>query len=129
MRERLTGFEGELKPRAMSLEGRELPGLVGSLIPEQTAQPCVSPLGWKDFGAVERDITDLKAAMKGHPETSVFMTSVSAGSFVNLNPNAYYKNDDEYTAKVIEVMRREYEAIAAAGFIVQIDSPDLAQRS
>jgi 5-methyltetrahydropteroyltriglutamate--homocysteine methyltransferase len=129
VRERLTGFEGELVPRAMSLEGREFPGLVGSLIPVQTAQPCVSPLGWKDFGAVERDIIDLKAAMKGHPEKSVFMTSVSPGSFVNLNPNAYYKDNDEYMAQVIDVMRREYEAIAAAGFIVQIDSPDLAQRS
>jgi 5-methyltetrahydropteroyltriglutamate--homocysteine methyltransferase len=129
VRDRLTGFEGEPLPRPMSLEGREFPDLVGNLIPVGVAQPCVGPLGWKDFGAVERDIADLKAAVGPADGRQVFMTSVSPGSFVNLNPNAHYASDDEYLDAVVDVMRREYEAIAAAGFIVQLDSPDLAQHS
>lgn len=129
VRDRLTGFEGEPKPRAMSREGREFPGLVGNLIPVGVAQPCVGPVTWKDFGAVERDIADVKKALRTAVGRQVFMTAVSPGSFVNFNPNAYYPSDEEYLAAVIDIMRQEYEAIAAAGFIVQIDSPDLAQHS
>lgn len=129
VRERLTGFEGGLERRAMSLEGRQFPELVGSLVPIQTALPCRDRLGWKDFAMVERDIANLRAALAGRDGTRAFMTSISPGSFLVFHPNGHYASDDEYMATVIETMRREYEAIAAAGFILQLDSPDLAQRS
>jgi 5-methyltetrahydropteroyltriglutamate--homocysteine methyltransferase len=129
VRDRLSGFEGEPVRRAMSLEGREFPSLVGNLVPIQIAQPCTGPLEWKDFRAVERDIATLKAATASMSDREVFMTSVSPGTFTNFNPNRYYPTHSEYLAAVIDTMRREYEAIAAAGFILQVDSPDLAQRS
>jgi 5-methyltetrahydropteroyltriglutamate--homocysteine methyltransferase len=129
VRERLSGFEGEPERRAMSLEGREFPTLVGNLVPMQIAQPCTGALKWKDFDAVERDIARLKAAMAGAGSRQAFMTAVSPGTFSNFNPNRYYPSQDAYMAAVVHTMRREYEAIAAAGFILQVDSPDLAQRS
>ena len=129
IRERLSGFEGDPVNRAMSLEGRQFPNLVGSLVPVPSAQPCTGPLKWTDFAAVERDIATLKAAMAGMEPRRAFMTSVSPGTFSNFNPNRYYPNDEAYLAAVVDTMRREYEAIAAAGFILQVDSPDLAQRS
>ena len=129
VRERLSGFEGEPVRRAMSLEGREFPSLVGNLVPVPSAQPCTGPLKWRDFGAVERDIATLKAAMAGIGGRQAFMTSVSPGTFSNFNPNRYYQSDDAYLAAVVDTMRPEYEAIAAAGIILQVDSPDLAQRS
>ncbi len=47
----------------------------------------------------------------------------------NHHPNDFYPNRDAYLSVIIDLLKREYEAIAAAGFIVQLDSPDLAQRS
>ena len=129
VRERLSGFEGQPVRRAMSLEGRQFPSLVGNLVPVPSAQPCTGPLKWKDFGAVERDIATLKAAMAGAGSREAFMSSVSPGTFSNFNPNQHYASDDAYLAAIVDTMRREYEAIAAAGFILQVDSPDLAQRS
>ena len=57
------------------------------------------------------------------------MTSLSPGSFTNFHPNRHYASREHYLAAIADVMKLEYEAIAAAGFIVQLDSPDLAQRS
>src|SRR5262249_19764113 len=124
--QRLNGFEGEPVRRPVSLEARQFPGApTGSV----WRQPCTGPLSWKDFSAVERDIANLREAIAGWPDKSVFMASVSPGSFTNFNPNHHYSNRSDYLGAVCEVMRREYEAVAAAGFILQLDSPDLAQRS
>jgi 5-methyltetrahydropteroyltriglutamate--homocysteine methyltransferase len=57
------------------------------------------------------------------------MTAVSPGSFTNLNPDHYYKDRAAYLGAATALLKREYEAIAAAGLIVQVDSPDLAMHS
>jgi 5-methyltetrahydropteroyltriglutamate--homocysteine methyltransferase len=129
VRGRLTGFDGEEIRRAPSLEARDYPNLPPGLAPVPSAQPCTAALAWKDFAAVEADIARLKAATRGHPDKKVFMSAVSPGTFTNMNPNRHYATQQDYIAAIVNVMRREYEAIAAAGFIVQIDSPDLAQHS
>jgi 5-methyltetrahydropteroyltriglutamate--homocysteine methyltransferase len=124
--ERLSGFEGPPIRRVTSLEAREFPDApTGSV----WQQPCTGPLTWRSFEAVERDIANLEAATASIPKRSVFMASVSPGSFTNNNPNRYYGSREQYLSAAADVMRREYEAIAAAGFILQLDSPDLAQRS
>jgi len=126
MRERLAGLDGEPAPRGLSLEAREFPEAPRGYA---TQTPCTGPLSWRNFGEVERDIENLKAAAVDAAGRKPFMTAVSPGSFVNAHPDRYYGSRDKYLAAVIEIMRREYEAIAAAGFMLQIDSPDLAQRS
>ncbi len=127
IRERLRGFEGDPVPRVLSLEARDFPsGGTGS---QFAMQPCTGPVSWQDFAPVERDIANLKAATAGLKDKQVFMTAVSPGTLTNQHPNRHYKSHRDYVDAVSEVMRREYEAIAAAGFVVQLDSPDLAQRS
>ena len=123
--ERLSGFEGEPVRRVASLEARQFPNApTGSI----WQIPCRGQLSWKNFAAVERDINILKEATNGLDKT-VFMASISPGSFANNNPNQYYNDRSAYLLAIAEVMQREYEAIAAAGFLVQLDCPDLAQRS
>jgi 5-methyltetrahydropteroyltriglutamate--homocysteine methyltransferase len=124
--ERLNGFEGEPVRRVLSLEAREFPNAPAGSVWQQ---PCTSPLSWKSFSAVERDIRTIKEAVAAFPGKEVFMASVSPGSFTNNNPNRYYSGRSDYLAAVCDVMQREYEAIAEAGFILQLDCPDLAQRS
>ena len=57
------------------------------------------------------------------------MTAVSPGTLANFFPNRYYPTRAAYLEAMSEVMKREYEAIVQAGFILQLDCPDLALRS
>ena len=53
------------------------------------------------------------------------MPSVSPSSCVGLMENRHYKDDEEHLYAVADALSEEYRAIAAAGFIVQIDDPRL----
>jgi 5-methyltetrahydropteroyltriglutamate--homocysteine methyltransferase len=127
--DRLAGFDSRIELRGASLEDREFFDSDDSQPTRMTLHPCVEKLKWKDFDAVERDIARLKNATLGLTTHQVFMTSISPGSFINFHPNRFYSSRKDYLRAIVDVMRREYEAIAQAGFIVQLDSPDLAQRS
>ena len=54
------------------------------------------------------------------------MTSPSPGQIGRFLRNQYYPSDEEYLYRLAEVMRREYRAIVEAGFLLQLDCPDLA---
>ncbi len=54
------------------------------------------------------------------------MTSPSPGQIARYLKNSYYKTVDEYLFTLADVMTREYRAIVEAGFILQLDCPDLA---
>jgi 5-methyltetrahydropteroyltriglutamate--homocysteine methyltransferase len=55
-----------------------------------------------------------------------FMNAASPGVVAVFQKNAYYPSEDAYVEAVGEALRIEYEAIVAAGFQLQVDSPDLA---
>ena len=120
---RVNGFDGPELPRPVTLDARQFPDYAGR---QQTMRPaCTSPISWKDFAPVEKDIANLKAALQGVAVEEAFMPAASPGTIANWHPNHYY-GSREYLSAIADVMKREYEAIAAAGFIVQIDRPDLA---
>ncbi|HLF71050.1 MAG TPA: hypothetical protein VI759_02715, partial [Dehalococcoidia bacterium] len=73
--------------------------------------------------AVKRDIENLKAAAGGAGE--LFMTSVSPGQVARFQGNTYYKTDEEYLWALANVLKDEYNAITDAGFVLQLDCPDL----
>src|SRR5690606_34591130 len=52
--------------------------------------------------------------------------AASPGVIALFQPNDFYRDADAYLEAVAEAMRVEYEAIVAAGFLLQIDAPDLA---
>ena len=54
------------------------------------------------------------------------MTSPSPGQIARYLKNTHYKTVDEYLFTLADVMQREYRAIVEAGFILQLDCPDLA---
>ena len=87
---------------------------------------CAGPLGWRDFAAVETDIARLAAATAADQPHDVFMSALSPGCFARFFKNEYYPNEETYLQAVADVMRREYKAIVDAGFILQLDCPDLA---
>jgi 5-methyltetrahydropteroyltriglutamate--homocysteine methyltransferase len=127
--ERLSGFEGPDEPRPVSLDEREFPGWAARRGFALKRPSCNGPISWKDFSAVERDIDNLKAASQAAGADEVFMTAVSPGTLANFLPNRHYPSREAYLGALAEVMQREYEAIVNAGFLLQLDCPDLALRS
>lgn len=131
MGERLTGFEkdkGIALRRADVLAFPELVrdrGNIGSLGSRNMA--VTGPIGWKEFGLVQRDLDNLKAALAqpGLKVEGAFMSSASPG-VVARNVNRYYRTDEEYLQAITDAMSREYRAIVDAGFDLSIDCPDLA---
>jgi 5-methyltetrahydropteroyltriglutamate--homocysteine methyltransferase len=54
------------------------------------------------------------------------MTAASPGVIAHFLRNEYYPSRDAYLARLVEVMKEEYDAIYQAGFVLQVDCPDLA---
>ncbi len=87
---------------------------------------CGAEVAYADRAPLGRDIANLTAAVETAGPTEAFMNSASPGVLVNYVPNFFYADDDAYRAALVEAMRPEYEAIHAAGFVLQLDCPDLA---
>ena len=125
----LTGFEGE-STAPIGAGDDEFPELAELLrpfaSPFQTRPACVGPVGWKDFASIEEDIANLKAATIGIEAEEVFMTSPSPGQISRFLHNQYYASDEEYLYALGDVMKKAYTAIVDAGFLLQLDCPDLA---
>ena len=136
---RLPGFMTGVEPYPATLfladlqrvtEGRTDPELAEILkhfaSPFQHRPACNGPVAWKDWPAAQADIDLAKAATQGAQAEDVFMTSPSPGQIARYLKNRHYKTDEDYIYALADVMRREYQAIVAAGFILQLDCPDLA---
>ena len=129
--DRLSGFEGE-RPHTypVRLDSADFPEWARQRAPRGLAAlrvpTCDGPIAWKDFDAVRREIEQMKTAVAGKTIHEAFLTAASPGVIASMLPNAYYGSDEEYLQALASVMRDEYEAIVEAGFLLQIDCPDLA---
>jgi 5-methyltetrahydropteroyltriglutamate--homocysteine methyltransferase len=130
VKDRLTGFDGESLPwpNADAEEFPEWTEMARQFAPPFQKRPaCTGPVAWKDWPAVERDIRNLRDAVDaGARAEEVFMTSPSPGQIGRFLQNRYYPDDATYLYTLADVMKREYQAIVQAGFILQVDCPDLA---
>jgi 5-methyltetrahydropteroyltriglutamate--homocysteine methyltransferase len=86
---------------------------------------CVGPLKYKDRSALDRDLAHLKAAATKSKPADVFMTAPSPGILTRFIINLHYPTEDAYVAALADMMKTEYRAIVEAGFVLQIDAPDL----
>jgi 5-methyltetrahydropteroyltriglutamate--homocysteine methyltransferase len=86
----------------------------------------VGPLSYAGQEAVQTDIANFKAALDGLSYVDAFLPAVAPGTIEHWLANDYYKTDDAYLDAIADAMHEEYKAIIDAGFILQIDDPDLA---
>ncbi len=87
---------------------------------------CTGEVTIRDRAPLVRDIENLKSAAANVGASDVFMNAASPGVITVFQDNQHYPSDDAYLQALADVMKEEYEAIAEAGFILQIDCPDLA---
>jgi len=122
VRQRLSGFGKEELPMPVTLDERDFPRYRFDL----KLAPCIGPIEWQDFSSVEMDIQHLKQASGEVQAEEVFMTAVSPGTLANFFPNRFYATREEYLTAISDALKREYDAIVQAGFVLQVDCPDLA---
>jgi 5-methyltetrahydropteroyltriglutamate--homocysteine methyltransferase len=93
---------------------------------DRMAPPAATgPVSYGNRAPLERDLKNLTAACRKANAAEGFINSVSPGVMTKFVPNMHYASEDAYVEALIEALRPEYEAIVGAGFILQIDAPDL----
>ena len=125
--DRIRGFEGENPDQVFPNRRLDYPEYyVGQPAPAGARRPlCVGPLGWKDKDALRTDIENLRSAVANAGIAEAFMPSPSPGIVAMRIPNAYYDSEEGYLGAIAEVLSEEYRAIVDAGFVLQIDAPDV----
>lgn len=86
---------------------------------------CLGPLSYRDRGPLDRDLAHLAAATAKAKPTETFMTAPSPGILTRFIINLHYPTEEAYVDALAEVLKTEYQAIVKAGFVLQIDAPDL----
>jgi len=86
---------------------------------------CNGPISVADARAAQTDVDNLKAALAAVKAEDVFMSAASPGVISLFFRNDHYPNHEAYLFAIAEAMKPEYETVAGAGFVLQIDCPDL----
>src|SRR4029077_1505976 len=89
---------------------------------------CHAPILYKGQDAVQMDIEDLQTACAGVAAEEAFITAVAPGSIITRRINQYYPSEEAFLFAIADAMKTEYKAIVDAGFLLQIDDPQLVTR-
>ncbi|MSQ98688.1 MAG: epoxyalkane--coenzyme M transferase [Xanthomonadales bacterium] len=130
--ERLTGFGGQSNLPKLS-DILEFPNVSSGYFNDpgvkhlnKNRPTCNGPVASKGTADAAVDIANFRHALASvHPEEA-FMNAASPGVVSMFLGNTWYKTEEEFLWKVAEAMKPEYQAIVDAGFLLQLDCPDLA---
>ena len=130
VKDRYTGFSGD-SPRNPPEDLKLFPGFLKKLADDggtpQYARPmCTGEIRSKGQGELQKDISNLKAAMSANDIGKGFMNAASPGVISLFLQNDYYPTRDAYLSALADALRDEYETIVASGLDLQLDCPDLA---
>jgi 5-methyltetrahydropteroyltriglutamate--homocysteine methyltransferase len=131
IKDRLAGFAGHhSRPPHLDLAPYpELREALGRMLGRQSFKRagCVGPIELVDRAAMQTDIANLRAALAAHDgAVEAFMNAASPGVIAAFQSNHYYGSHDAYVDAIVAAMKPEYDAIFTAGFVLQLDCPDLA---
>lgn len=131
IRHRFSGFEPGDAPRAVPADLDDFPEFRDRLAregatPRYVRPVCTGSITVKDDAPLQCDIARFRDALAGTEPTAAFMTAASPGVIAVFQPNTYYPTREAYLWALADALKSEYEAIVAAGFLLQIDCPDLA---
>src|SRR5438552_7372128 len=87
---------------------------------------CNAVIGVRDPQAARADVQHLKSALTKVKAQDAFMSAASPGVVSLFFRNEHYPSEEAYIFAIADAMRNEYETIAGAGIILQLDCPDLA---
>jgi 5-methyltetrahydropteroyltriglutamate--homocysteine methyltransferase len=136
VRHRMSGFSGESQRPPMAdlvrypdyveqfvrgVGGRESVSLMGA--PKATGEVC-----YGGTEAIDAECARLARMLSHHRGryADAFVTAPSPGIVAAAMENEHYDDLESYVDAVARALRTEYEVVAKAGFLLQIDAPDLA---
>jgi len=130
VKDRLDGFGGASHP----LQYQDLvdfPGMAKRVFGDpgrarRKTPACTGPIGVRDTRAAQADAENLRTALGGVKAREGFMTAASPGVISLFFRDDHYGSHEAYLAAIADAMKHEYETVAKAGFVLQIDCPDLA---
>jgi len=128
--DRLSGFAGH-EPAKPRLDTRDHPSfmaayerMTGANVARRSV--CVGPIAVRDREPLNQDIANLRDALAQVSVAEGFMTAASPGLVPVFQNNRHYPSHEAYVEAIAAAMQEEYEAIVEAGFVLQLDCPDLA---
>ncbi len=132
VKDRLCGFEDEESGSVPTLDedfpeySKRLQQAEAIILHSSIKRPdCTGPIGWKNRLSVQGDIDNLKAAYRDQDPEEVFMTAASPGVVAGFLKDRYYGSEEAYVYALADTLKEEYYAIFHAGFLLQVDCPDL----
>jgi 5-methyltetrahydropteroyltriglutamate--homocysteine methyltransferase len=131
VKDRLSGFAGH-HPRPPHLDlapYAELREAMARMMGKQAFKRagCVGPIELVERKAMQKDLANLHVALAAHHgAVEAFMNAASPGVISSFQSNRYYASHEAYVDAIVTAMKPEYDAIVAAGFVLQLDCPDLA---
>jgi 5-methyltetrahydropteroyltriglutamate--homocysteine methyltransferase len=130
IRHRMSGFEIGDAPRATPADLDAYPDYKEQLHRSGATvaylRPiCRGPIEYENFEPLETDLATLRSAMNAAGVETAFMNAPSPGIVALFQPNEYYPDEDTYLGAIADALKVEYDRIVAAGFDLQVDSPDL----
>ncbi|PWU24151.1 MAG: epoxyalkane--coenzyme M transferase [Candidatus Rokuibacteriota bacterium] len=129
VKDRLTGFGGASHPLQYQ-DLTEFPEMAQRVFGDpgrsrRRTPACDGLISVRDPQAVARDVDHLKAALRSAAIDGGFMTAASPGVISLFFRNEHYPSHEAYLYAIAEAMRHEYDAVARAGLVLQVDCPDL----
>jgi 5-methyltetrahydropteroyltriglutamate--homocysteine methyltransferase len=130
MKDRLSGFAGD-NERLVAADLQPYPDFRAKLAlfagkQSFKRQSCVGPIAVIERESLLKDLANLRAAVRDAGAHDAFMNAASPGVVAAFQPNGFYPSHEAYLEAIAAAMREEYEAIVTAGFVLQLDCPDLA---
>ena len=130
VKDRYNGFSGD-SPRNPPADLKMFPSFLKRLAddggtPTYARPMCTERISSKGQVDLNKDIFNLKTAMKICNVSKGFMNAASPGVISLFLQNQFYASREDYLAALADVMKTEYETITGSGLYLQLDCPDLA---
>jgi 5-methyltetrahydropteroyltriglutamate--homocysteine methyltransferase len=130
IKDRLDGFGGTSNPLTYQ-DLVDFPELAKKVFGDpgrsrRKTPACTGAISVRDTEAPKVDARNLKAAIDAVQVEEGFMSAASPGVIALFFRDDHYGDREAYLFAIAEAMRIEYEAVTDAGFVLQIDCPDLA---
>jgi 5-methyltetrahydropteroyltriglutamate--homocysteine methyltransferase len=130
IKDRLTGFGGESRPLTYQ-DLVDFPDFARRVFGDpgrarRKTPGCNGPISLRDAEAAAVDVDNLQAALSQVKAEEGFLSAASPGVIALFFHNGHYPSEEAYLYAIADAMRQEYETVARAGLVLQIDCPDLA---
>jgi 5-methyltetrahydropteroyltriglutamate--homocysteine methyltransferase len=130
VKDRLGGFGGTSQPLTYQ-DLVEFPDMAKRVFGDpgrarRKTPACNGPITVRDAEAAETDARNLRDAIGAKSVRGGFMSAASPGVVSLFFRNDHYATHEQYLEAIAAAMRVEYESVVKAGFVLQIDCPDLA---